>query len=77
VDRVVRPGGLFFCYNRVEKIPGDDTIFQKPSPAAVMRFAEYPWRPGRETIIHEVCRFARLIQRDNCILRIERLPAIQ
>ena len=77
VDRVVRPGGLFFCYNRVEKIPGDDTIFQKPSPAAVMRFDEYPWRPGRETIVHEVCRFARLIQRDNCILRIERLPVVQ
>jgi hypothetical protein len=73
VDRVVQPGGLFACYNRVEKIPGDDTIVAKESKAAVMRFAEYPWRPGRETLVHEVCRFSRLAQRDNSILRIERL----
>jgi putative sugar O-methyltransferase len=74
VDRAVRPGGLFLCYNRVEKIPGDETILQKSSSAAVMRFAEYPWRPGREAVVHEVCRFARLVQRDNCVLRVERLP---
>jgi hypothetical protein len=75
VDRAVRPGGLFACYNRVEKIPGDDTIVVKESQAAVMRFAEYPWRPGRETLVNEVCRFSRLVQRDNSILRIERLPS--
>jgi hypothetical protein len=74
VDRVVRPSGLFACYNRVEKIPGDETILEKASHAAVMRFAEYPWRPGRETLVHETCRFARLVQRDNTMLRIERLP---
>jgi SAM-dependent methyltransferase len=75
VDRVVRPGGVFACYNRVEKVPGDDTILTTESHAAVMRFAEYPWRPGRETLVHEVCRFARLTQRDNIMLRIERLPS--
>jgi len=74
VDRAVRTGGLFACYNRVEKIPGDDTITAKESGAEVMRFAEYPWRTGRETLVHEVCRFARLTQRDNSMLRIERLP---
>jgi hypothetical protein len=73
VDRAVQPGGLFACYNRVEKIPGDDTIIARESKAAVMRFAEYPWRPGRETLVHEVCRFSRLAQRDNSLLRVERL----
>ena len=75
VDRAVRPGGLFACYNRVEKIPGDDTIVEKESQAAVMRFAEYPWRPGREILVHEVCRFSRLVQRDNSVLRVERMPS--
>lgn len=74
IDRAVRPGGLFACYNRVEKIPGDDTIVVTESREAVMRFAEYPWRAGREILVNEVCRFARLVQRDNNILRIERMP---
>jgi hypothetical protein len=74
IDRAVRPGGLFACYNRVEKIPGDDTITTTESQAAVMRFAEYPWRRGREILVDEVCRFSRLTQRDNSMLRIERMP---
>jgi hypothetical protein len=75
VDRAVRPGGLFACYNRVEKIPGNSTMLEQESHAIPMRFAEYPWRPGRKTLVHEVCLFSRLVQRDNSMLRIERLPS--
>jgi len=70
-DRVIAPGGHFFVYNRVEKIPTGESL-NTVSQSDLMRFSAYPWRPNVEIRAEEICRLARLTQRDDIFLRIER-----
>jgi len=75
IDRVVKPGGLFFTANRVEKIPYGVSSLSSSQNDAVMRFADYPWRPDWQTIVYEICRYNRLVLRDASFIRVCRMPA--
>ena len=64
---------MFFCANRVEKIPcGPDayTVEQKDPPN---RFADFPWCASNEVLAYEISRMSRLVDLDNVAVRIERV----
>ncbi len=71
VQRVCRESGFFFTANRDEKIPcGEDpfTVEQLDPPN---RFAEYPWNPRNEVLVHEISKLSRLVQLDSISIRLE------
>jgi hypothetical protein len=70
-DRIIAPQGHFFVYNRVEKIPTGESS-DEVSYSDLMRFSAYPWRPDAEIRAEEICRMARLTQRDDVFMRLER-----
>lgn len=65
VQRVCRAGALWGNHNRVEKVPS-----RNRPPIRAMSF---PYVPGNEILVDEVSRFMRLVQLDDCVLRIERI----
>lgn len=70
IQRACIHGGAFFCANRIEKIPNDTLDYSVARPN---RFAEYPWKPTNEVLVHEVSRLIRLVQNDGISIRLERI----
>jgi putative sugar O-methyltransferase len=73
IQRVVGAGGFFFTSNRIEKIPYGVDMFTVEQHAPPNRFAEYPWDPRNEVLVHEISRFSRLVQLDAVAMRLERI----
>jgi hypothetical protein len=61
VDRISKPGGIFFCANRMEKIMDGKPI----------RFLDYPWRSNTRTIIFEPDPLIRLVNLSPSYIRVE------
>ncbi len=61
VDRISKPGGMFFCANRMEKI-----MDGKPT-----RFLDYPWRSNTRTTIFEPDPLIRLVNLSPSYIRME------
>ena len=64
IDRITKPKGFFFAYNRVEKWIAGEPI----------RFSEYPWRSHTQTIFFEIAPLARLVQLNPSFMRLEQYP---
>lgn len=73
VQRVCRESGFFFTANRIEKIPCDQHPFTVEQLDPPNRFAEYPWNPKNEVLVHEISRLTRLVSLDGCSIRLERI----
>lgn len=64
-QRACKPGALWCNHNRVEKLPS-----RGRPPVRAMFF---PYAKGNEVLVDEISRFMRLVQLDDCVLRIERV----
>jgi putative sugar O-methyltransferase len=73
IQRVGKNESLFFTRNRVEKIPCGPDSYEKEVSEIPNRFSEYPWNPDNKTLIYEICKLTRLVQLDNCYLRLEQI----
>ena len=73
IFRCARPDSFFFTSNRVEKIPCGPTSFDEASMEPPNRFSEYPWLPGSDVLVHEICRLTRLVQLDNAFIHLEQI----
>lgn len=73
IQKCCKNKGYFLTKNRVEKIPGSPDIFQKETHEPVNRFSEYPWNSANDVMIYEICRLSRLVQLDDCYIRLEQI----
>ena len=73
IQRISKNDGLFFCSNRVEKIPCSEESFKKESNEKPNIFYNYPWNSKNTKIIQEISKIHRLIQSDNLVIRLERI----
>lgn len=73
VQRACREGKYFFTANRVEKIPSGEDAFTEFQADPPNRFAEFPWNPRNDVLVHEISRFSRLVQLDSIAMRLERV----
>lgn len=73
IERVSSNGAHFFTSNRVEKTPVADLVEFREKDEPTIRFAEYPWNAKNQTLIYEICRLSRLVQLDDCYLRLEKI----
>ena len=73
IKRVSREGGLFFCANRVEKIPCEGNSYAVIQDEPPNRFYDYPWHRNNIKIIDEVSRLHRVCVADAIALRLERV----
>lgn len=73
VERVSKKDGLFFCVNRVEKIPCKGNAYTEIQQEPPNRFYEYPWRPKNIRLIDEISRLHRVCAADNTAIRLERI----
>jgi putative sugar O-methyltransferase len=73
IQRVCRESGFFFTANRVEKIPSGPDAYSAEQRDPPNRMAEYPWDPRNEVLVHEICKFSRLVQLDAVSMRLERV----
>jgi ubiquinone/menaquinone biosynthesis C-methylase UbiE len=73
VERVSKKDGLFFCVNRVEKIPCKGNAYTEVQQEPPNRFYEYPWRPKNVRLIDEISRLHRVCAADNAAIRLERI----
>jgi len=73
VESASKHNGLFFCVNRVEKIPCKGNAYVEIQNAPPNRFYEYPWRTKNLRLIDEVSRLHRVCAADNTAIRLERI----
>jgi putative sugar O-methyltransferase len=73
IQRVVRNEGLFFCVNRVEKIPCTGNSYEEVQYEPPNRFYEYPWNPKNLRLIDEVSRIHRICASDAAAIRLEKV----
>jgi len=73
IQRVIKDGGHFFTVNRVEKIPSNENPFSEFQNSVPLRFYEYPWNVNNINLVDEISRFHRLVQADNCAIRLQKV----
>lgn len=73
IQRVAKPESYFFTANRFEKIPAGEGSLDTETKALTNRFSEFPWNAQNEILVHEVCRFFRLVQLDAICNRLEKI----
>jgi putative sugar O-methyltransferase len=73
IQRVVRNEGLFFCVNRVEKIPCTGNSYEEVQYEPPNRFYEYPWNPKNLRLIDEISRIHRICASDATAIRLEKV----
>jgi putative sugar O-methyltransferase len=73
IQRACRDSALFFCANRVEKIPCGPEALTVEQPDPPNRMAEYPWNASNELLAYEISKLSRLVQLDSVALRLERI----
>lgn len=71
IQRVGCCGSYFMTSNRVEKIPVSEDKLGCKVTSPTNCFTDFPWDPRNETVIYEPCRLLRLIQLDDCYLKLE------
>ena len=73
IDRVSKSDGLFFCVNRVEKIPCNGNSYNEVQHEPPNRFYEYPWRSKNIRLIDEISRLHRVCAADDTAIRLEKV----
>lgn len=73
VERVSKNEGLFFCVNRVEKIPCNANAYTEVQNEPPNRFYEYPWREKNIRLIDEVSRLHRVCSADGTAIKLEKI----
>jgi len=73
VERVSKKGALFFCMNRVEKIPGSSDANSMSQEIPANFFYEYPWRKKNERLIDEISRLHHACTANAHAIRLERI----
>ncbi len=65
--------GLFFCVNRVEKIPTSELSYVEIQNSKPNRFYEYPWHKKNNMLIDEISRLHRICMADNVGIRLQEI----
>lgn len=70
IQKTTKDRGLFFCVNRLEKIPYSDSFKELISPN---RFYEYPWHNSNIRIIDQISELQQLTSFNHSGIRLERV----
>jgi putative sugar O-methyltransferase len=73
VQKLIKPAGLFFVANRIEKIPCGDDALTADQMDPPNRFAEYPWDPRNHDLVYEISKLSRLVSLDPVAIRLLRI----
>lgn len=70
IERISKNNSLFYCVNRIEKIPQEIMNNESCKPNL---FYEYPWKQGNERLINETSRLSTACQYESVAIRLERV----
>ena len=73
IYRVGKENSLFFCSNRVEKIPTNNNPYTEMQISPPNNFYDYPWQKGNENLINEISRLHRIICADAIAIKLEKI----
>ena len=73
VQKISKNKGLFFCANRVEKIPTSELSYVEIQNSKPNRFYEYPWHKKNNMLIDEISRLHRICMADNVGIRLQEI----
>jgi hypothetical protein len=77
IERVSKEKSLFFCANRVEKIPCSGNSYTEIQKDPPNRFYDYPWHQKNIRIIDEISRLHRVCLADGVALRLESIVKLK
>lgn len=77
IYRVGKENSLFFCSNRVEKIPTNNNPYTEMQVSPPNNFYDYPWQRGNENLINEISRLHRIICADAIAIKLEKIKKLK
>ncbi len=73
IYRLGKDNSLFFCSNRVEKIPTNNNPYTEIQVSPPNNFYHYPWQKRNETLINEISKLHRLVCADAVAIKLEKI----
>ena len=73
IYRVGKDNSLFFCSNRVEKIPTNHNPYTEIQISPPNIFYDYPWQMHNEKLISEISKLHRLVCADAVAIKLEKI----
>ena len=73
IYRAGKDNSLFFCSNRVEKIPTNNNPYTEIQVSPPNNFYDYPWQKCNQKLINEISKLHRLVCADAIAIKLEKI----